>query len=440
MNTINAESTLVSVMNYLDPKDASHLRRTEKRMRNIMDSDIYWGEAPLNATDCFESLLGQKYMSHVSYGLTDIVMRSSYKTWKCISCGKHSDIPLHPFYGTVICKTCCETHPKYKIVGEKSACKKYAIGIEKLGDTPRIIKSQGVYRVLEHQVREKAESLFGKTTVQDRLNKSSRRSLVIHNNRLNSYNKRLRLLNIKTRCLVLRSNMRVDSCFKDADSIMSFAEMHNLFYFIIRDVLDFKVTSRYSIEDASEKLFDLACFLTCCRRNGIIMEDYVTKCPHHDDFRISKVFTTHCTGGIHFYEHIPAYMTSIERLVNRSKDVIMYTGKRREEMGRSERIKLYEILCIEEGIYFDTEEYYSRELDEYINHGVGDPVMIARECRKIEFLKISGYDDMIDRFLSYGLCYCVSVSRARSTTLMRCGQFPVMNRFCIDDRVPSRAN
>jgi len=145
-------------------------------------------------------------------------------------------------------------------MGEKAACKKYFIKPEDTGSISRIEKSPGVFRVLEHQVRNRSETKHGKGVVKTKIEKRKNRSDKIFNNRISSYNRRVKLIYKYT-----RTSLRV---------LTGIAISHSLKRFIFRDTLDFKVTSSSSVMSVSDRLVDFACLMSFCRRNGVITDDY----------------------------------------------------------------------------------------------------------------------------------------------------------------------
>lgn len=429
MDSIDADTTLYNIMSFMDHGSASEIRRSEKRMKAVMDSDHLWDKTNLSI-----GILENPYESyHESTGLHSIIIRSSFKEWKCVSCNSVSDIPIHPFYKTVVCKRCCRDKIEYHVMGEKAACKKYFIKPTELGEVSRIERSQGVFSVLENQVKSVAEKILGMEIVKSKLEKRRRMSDTIQSNRLWSYKRRLHLLTIFTRSALMRSSVRIDSDLMNVSFILRLAGSYSLYYYTTRDILDFKVKANFSVEHASERLFDLACFLSNCRRNGILMDDYESKCPHHDDFDVRAVFVDHCTGKMHFYEYISKYTKSIESLLSRSRSVFFHTCSMMEPASRNTRQGLCEILCAEEGIPFSE----NNMLREYIEYGTGDPVTIIRECRKMIFLYSNGYNDEYNYYVSvHRMCSCRASHYARKCVLRRVRGFPIMDRLFIDDRIP----
>jgi len=430
MDSIGSESTIVNIMEFLDPSSSAELRRSEKRMKSTMDSVTYWG-SPEKQISSRPGCDQPREPYHVSPGLSRAIYHSSYKKWKCVSCASVSNAPIHPFYNTVVCKRCLERNPMYTIMGEKAACRKYFIKPEDTGDIARIERSRGVFRVLEHQVRSRSETKHGTGVVRTRLEKRRYRSDKIFNNRIKSYNRRVKFLHTYTRASLNHYTVRIDPELMDTKVLVGLAASHSLDNFIFRDILDFKVTSNSSVTYASDKLVDLACLLSYCRRNGVLMDDYIERCPYHDDFMVSSVFMDHCCGKVHYYEFMSRYIKSIESLKNRSRSVLAYTSSFGESFSMEDRYKTSLVVCLEEGASLDPFLF-----DEYIRFGIGDPVLIGRECRKIEFLRSRGYDADFDYFHTIqGMCSHVSMMKARKVSLCRCGGFPIMERLFVDSRI-----
>ena len=432
MDAINAETTLSNIMSFMDPGSASETRRSERRMKAVMDSGELCAKPgfPVRSTESpYEPY-------HVSEGLRSIIVRSSFKERKCVSCSKTvSDVPLHPFYKTVVCKKCRSEKIEYHVMGQKAACKKYFIKSSDLGagDVSRIEKSRGAFSVLEHQVMSVAENRLGKDVVNKKLEKRRRVADTVQSNRLWSYKRRLHLLTMYTRSALMKSSVRIDSHLMEVSVILRIAESYRLTDYIIRDTLDLRVNSRFSVERAAVGLFDFASFLSNCRRNGILMDDYETICPHHEDFDVSIVFVEHSRGQMHFYEYISKYVKSIESLLSRSRSVLAYTASMGDSLSRIIRQEVCEILCAEEGLPFTENEM----IGEYIDYGTGDPVTIIREYRKMIFLYSNGYSDEIDYYINvHRMCSCRASVFAKRDVLRQTRGFPIMDRLFLDDRIP----
>lgn len=427
MDTINAATTIANIIDFMDPSSASQFRRCERRIQSVMDSPVYWSSETRESPETCHPV--EPY--HVSSGLSKIILRSSYKEWMCVSCSSVSSIPVHTFYGTVVCRTCSSQNPYYRVTGLKAACKKFFVKPEDVTGIPKVEKSRGVFRVLEHQVRSCAERKHGSYVINTRIAKRSNRVDKIRSNRAWSYNRRHQLLTMHTKSALIRYRVRVDSHLMDTGVILKLAERHRLYNFIVRDILDFKVTSNYSVRLASENLFDLACFLSCCRREKVLMDDYVTACPHHDDFNASIVFMDHLSGDFHFYEYMSKYTKSIESLLVRRSSVLAHLASLGDSITREDRHEISDIVSAEEGIPLDMEAF-----NEFIEYGIGDPVIIARERRKIDFLRGWGYDGYFDYYHTvHGICAQVSASYARESALSSCRGLPIMNRRFTDSSI-----
>ncbi len=434
MDVIDADTTLSNIMSFMDPRSASETRRSERRMMAAMDSGklCSWPEFAAGRTESpYEPY-------HVSAGLRSIIMRSSFSDRSCVSCAKSaSDVPIHPFYSTVVCKRCRIDKIEYHIMGQKAACKKYFIKPADLGveDVSRIERSQGVFSVLEHQVRSVAEKRLGKDVLRGRLEKRRRVANTVRSNRLCSYKRRLHLLTMHTKSALLRSRVRIDAYLMDIPELLRISGHYRLDDYIIHDVLDLRVNSRFSVESAAMGLFDFASFLSNCRRNGILMEDYVTACPHHDDFDVGIVFVDHSMGQMHFYEYISKYVKSVDSLLSRSRSVLAHTASMGDSLSKSSRRQVCEILFAEEGIPFTENEM----VGQYIEYGTGDPVTIIREYRKLIFLYSNGYNDEVDYYMNFHrMCTCRASVFAKRGILLQTRGFPIMNRLFLDDRIPSR--
>ena len=74
---------------------------------------------------------------------------------------------------------------------------------------------------------------------------------------------------------------------------------------------------------------------------------------------------------------------------------------------------------------------------EYIDYGVGDPVMIAREERKMDFLISNGWDEYFHVYFNvYRMCVHQATSYAKQRALANTDGFPIMNRLFVNDKIP----
>ena len=418
MDAINSDSTIANMIDYMDPTSAGRFRVCETRMRSIMDAAVFW-----KTRSSYGEVEPPVEPYHKSVGLREIVTRTSFKEWRCVSCSSVSTIPIHPFYNVVVCRSCCSRKLPYRVMGEKEASRKYFLKAEDLKDVSKIEKCRNVFRVLEAQVKALSEGKLGRDVLASRLERRQERAEKIHLNRSSAYNKRYHLLRKYTIASLRRSRVRVDSFLIDPIVLMELAGFHNVYDIIIKDVLDFRVSTRISVKEASDNLFDFACFLSHCRRQDVLEEDYKTPCLHHHDFQPGIVFMNHCDGGFHFYDHVSEYARSIESLVDRSKRVLSYSARLKDSNTCEKRHEIASIVCAEDGVPLDFTLF-----DEYIRYGVGDPVMLAREYRKMCFLRSHGYDEIFDYFVNiHGMCVHRSAANAKRSTLLRCGGFPIMN-------------
>ena len=86
MDRIDSDSVLFNIMNFMDFKSSSQVRLCEKRMKNVMDNDIYWGGPVDYSGKIIRECTQPTEPYHASPGLYNIIMRSSWSGWLCVSC------------------------------------------------------------------------------------------------------------------------------------------------------------------------------------------------------------------------------------------------------------------------------------------------------------------------------------------------------------------
>ena len=424
MTPFSTDVILVHIMKFLDVSGAANSRSVDHQFKRVLDSNTYWNEFLYQSKKNSVLLL-----KHTSVGLGGIISRQSIHKNMCVSCGEYSHIQTHPFFGIMSCKFCMKTDPILSIISENQACKKYKITRDDMTSIARVKKR--TYHVLDCNARECAELKHGVSFIQSRLDKSEKRRLSINRGRIEARAKRVSQLKTGFKSRII-GDSKVDSIFLDFDICMNIIIYHKMGYYLLGDIFDKRVSVRRDVSMAVYDVYDFFCLITYCKRMGILLEDYKECASGHADFEPGVVLKNSYNGGPNFYEFISRYSKSVEDLMTRSRSVEFYTKNDGSSVNKKDRTLIVDILCIEDFV-----EINYTPFEEYIEYGEGDPVFIARELRKMDVLFQYGLGEEMQYLNSIGTSADLVYSMARSFVIREMGGLPIMNRFFIDDRVPS---
>ncbi len=432
MNKLRADILFVNISEFLDVQGASNFRRTHTQARDAIDSSEFWDNFIESSKNDSPYTL-----KHTSYGLGGIISRQSLKENMCVTCGEYScsfPIPcgcvtMHPFFGVMVCQNCTNHDPMLSIINEKDACKKYLIDPDDMENIAHIKKRS--IKVLDYAARYCGELKHGKEKIQSILDKRDKRRMTIKRNRILARNKRVIELEAYMEMKV-DGSIRADSYFRLMSNWRKVISEHTLSSYLLHDIFEYRVSVDSTVKIIGDDIFDFCCLLTYCKNNGVLMEDYKTPCLHHHDFIPRTVFNNSKNGGIHYYEFMCRYTDSIKQLTDRSKSVEIYTKRDGTSLNEDDRRSIVDILCLEDYIVFDYEKF-----QEYIEDGIGDPVLIAREIRKMDIIISMGYYEWNEYLLYIGMCQGMASKEARRATLLESNGLPIMNRYLLDDRIPT---
>ena len=410
------------VMDYFDRDSAYNIRITERRLGNILDRHKSW-----------ENNNNKRIILNNSIGLSYLSIRDSIYKWSCISCKNENMNDIHPFYNVPVCSICSSSVDFFKTLTVNQACNLFFIGKEDIEHVPKRYKTSKSKLVLYNKAKECGEKKNGVVGLKNMIFKRESRRKLLFIKRKKAVNDRIRTIKNKTWFLLNSNYSRIDAVFMDVGRLFKVMHRNSLSKMIMGDTFEFKLKTRVSTEIVSNRLFDLACMLSYCKEMGIVMADHVTiNTIIHDGFHIPSVFKKHIRGGKHFYVHISEYMKSIDILYNRSKDVQMYISKNRIIESYDRRVIATKI-CTEEGIVMREEIFR-----DFIEFGIGDPVLIAREDRKLGFLLDRGLDAGISFYENdLGFSFEESEYHAKMYIFNNFGGFPIFTNIFVDDSIPS---
>jgi len=436
MTPFSTDVILVNIMQFLDVGGASNSRSVDHQFKRVLDSNEYWNGFLYQSKK--PSIL---LLKHTSVGLGGIISRQSIDKNMCVSCGECSDsyrdnsyshIQTHPFFGIMACKFCMKTDPVLSIISENKACKKYKITTDDMYSIARVKKR--TYHVLDCNARECGELKHGVSFIQSMLDKSKKRRLCISMSRLEARSKRISQVKtgLKSKILLDLGYIRADSIFLDFHICMDVINYHNMGNYLLGDIFEKRVSVKRSVPMAVCDIYDFCCLLTFCKRMNILLDDYKECSPGHIDFAPGIVLKNSYNGGSNFYDFICKYTKSVEALMARSRSVELYTKHDGTRVTKKDRTLIVDILCIEDFVEINYEPF-----EEYIEYGEGDPVFIVRELRKMDVFFQHGLYEEIEYLNSIGMSEDIVYSTARSFVIREMGGLPIMNRFFIDDRIPS---
>lgn len=433
MGIFSTDVILVNIIEFLDVYDAANTRRTSRHFKDCMDSKPYWDGFLYKTKKPSICVL-----KHSSAGLGCIISRQSISRHMCVSCGEYSDsnkdntrsyIQTHPFFGIMSCKSCMINDPVLSIISENEACKKYKITIDDISSLARVKKR--TFHVLDCSARFCGELKHGVEFIQNMLDKSNKRKIAIRKNRINQKNRRLAELETYVRNMITADH-KIDIILIEMDIWLGIIVYHNLGHFILGDLFENRSSVGRVVKDAGDEVVDFCRLLTHCRRNNVLRSDYKSCSPGHADFLPGIVFKNSISGGDNYYEFMSRYIKSIDDLMDRSRSVEFYTKRDGSSLTRKDRVLIVDILCMEDYV-----EINYTPFEEYIEHGVGDPVFMARELRKMDVFFQEGLYEEMNYLHHMGVANENVYGVARRFILRQMGGLPIMTRFFIDDRIPS---
>ena len=415
MNNLSSEITQ-GIFSFLDAETLPETRLISKETLNSVSSNEEWWKNELKT--CAKKRL-IKCKSSMITTLTIKQYRNDETKTQCYNCGESGNIYCyHEIYNVMLCKQCTET-PFYRLKALKKTCKEYFVD-PKL--TSGIITSNGTNKkVLEKDIIKIAEDLYTPSILSEKLDKrenGKRRRLETRNIAVPN---RMRELEYLYRGEVTAMSSRVFNNLFEFSEIVKLARIHNIFHYIIGDILHNKVNVRTDVKVSAKNFVDLACLLTFMVKRGLVCDNYMVNIEYKD-FTVHSIMSKHLHGREHFYETVSDIQNSHLQFKERCDRMEKYLVENKN-MNFSERKRLCVICCVEDGIDFDDGDF-----SEFISSGIGNPVKISRDKRISIFLNKNGYQIRYHECMQVGYRAELCDTKARNFA-MRFGM-EIMNSVC----------
>ena len=413
MNNLSSEITQ-GIFSFLDAETLPETRLISKETLNSVSSNEEWWKNELK-TYSKKRLI--KCKSSMITTLTIKQYRNDDEY--CYNCGEtgHNNC-YHEIYNVMLCKQCIET-PFYRLKALKKTCKEYFVDPNL---TSEIIKTHGTNKkVLEKDIIKIAEDLYTPSILSEKLDKrenGKRRRLETRN--IAVPNRMQELQSLYTREVTTIPSRVFDHLFEFSE-IVALARIHNIFYYIIGDILRNKVNVHTDVKVAAKRFVDLACLLTFMVKRGLLCDNYMVNIEYKD-FTVYSIMSKHLHGREHFYETVSDIQNSRLQFKERCDRMEKYLMENKN-MNSSERKRLCVICCVEDVIDFDYGDF-----SEFISSGIGNPVKISRDKRISIFLNKNGYQIRYHECMQVGYRAELCDTKARNFA-MRFGM-EIMNSVC----------
>ena len=369
---------------FCDVKSAHNLSRTCKEMKTCLDVNIRLLD------DDSRSKLYPKIIKNKSLGLTYLTIRDINEKG-CVSCGLSKRIcgaSLHPFFGVTICKRCRVKMDVFKIGGLKSLCKKHFISEKdaRASKRIRIKKGKRIERVLESDILYISDEVVGKFN-RNKLNlRRESRSLLIYQNRLSSVTSRENETRKRFYFGVEQyTNYAISDFFRDFDLILTLCPL--VCKSILYDFFEHRVNVKQKITCVVSGMLRVCRMFTALDRYKLLIPNKL--------FEISKELGEYISI-IQLYNRenyevvIPQYFRSLRSFRTKSEEMSFRYNRDPENSTEYDRFEIAEYACEEDEVEFNEDVF-----EDFIMSNVGNPFIIARSIKKMNYLLDNGYNEIL---------------------------------------------
>lgn len=374
-----------NIFMYCDVNSAQNLRSTCKIMKNSLD------KVDLSVLDKREVKFEPKIMKNNSRGLTYLIYRD-VNGKGCISCmldKRICGVSIHPIFDVTLCKRCKMSTYMFKMGGFKSLCKKHHISVDDARSSKRIrVTGRIVERVLESDIRNESDRIVGIFEKERRDALRETRSLIIYQNRISAVTRRENELRKRFENYVKDfTRFEISERYRDFELILSLCP--KVCRGILHDIFDHRVTTKQHM---------------CCVISGMtriskmftILDYYkfLITCPNGQRFQLTEELTEYISLNQLYkrgnYEVlISQYFRAIRSFRSKGEERSLRYNRDPENSTAYDRFEVSEYACEQDEVDFNEQVF-----EDFIESNVGNPYIIARSIRKMDFLLENGYGDI----------------------------------------------
>jgi len=187
------------------------------------------------------------------------------------------------------------------------------------------------------------------------------------------------------------------------------------------DIRSLRIKTTTSVDKVCQRLCEYAMMITYMKKTGFLDQEYNMR-SFLNGTTPRYIFLRHIRGGLHFYESVNQYVESMSEIEKRSNDVERFLLN---DTSKKRRKSLAVALCVEDSV-----DYCNEEFNDFVEHGLGNPVHIARNKRSTVFLNQNSFMEYLNRFLDNGYYMSDAWSIATNHVLERTLGYPPMKRCC----------
>lgn len=277
------------------------------------------------------------------------------------------------------------------------------------------------YRVMIKHVRKVASEKYGVDNLNNMIISREDKRLILRAKRLDVQDLRYYRLQYMYEARV-RYLDNIHDDFKSTRNITDHAERLNLLGFIYEDLLYLKLKTRTNVEECISKFVDLAKMLTFALKKKIIDSNFEVTIPYVDHVNLFHIFTRHIHSGVHYMESLGEIILAIVEYTQKCENYMFLERTSPSTITKIYREELSKICSLEDDIEFDENTFSN-----YIESGIGNPVVLSRNRRKDVFLNKYGFSLIIDDLIFSGVDITIATNVARKESLIRSRGYPVMS-------------
>lgn len=315
----------------------------------------------------------RKVLKCGSKGLTSIIYRDT-SSKLCVVCKKQT-IKIHNFYNIRVCQKCDKTYP-FTVKSISSLTKKYFINLSDI-DNSLIINS----RMLETDVEKIAIGIHGYSGLADLINKRQMRSYKLKLSRYDSTDKRVS--DLKKLFNEYIENIDDKKIYHDFDIIFdSLKSVRKGHWDLLGDFLKLKINTKTEVSEIYEYMISMLSMMDVLYKYYLILEDGSLTTFMKEYSHIGYLLKRYREySNANFHRLCSSFCISQRQSLDFPEET--------DDHFNDDYISKLEYICDKEGV--DCNHFY---FSDYIQSGEGNPYIIARKLRKIDFLIENGYNDI----------------------------------------------
>lgn len=315
----------------------------------------------------------RKVLKCGSKGLTSVIYRDT-SSKLCVVCKKQT-IKIHNVYNIRVCKNCDKTHP-FIMQNINTLSKKYFIKISDI-DKSLIVNS----RILESDIEKICIGIHGYSGLADLRNRRQMRAYKLKLARYDATDKRVsELKQIFNKHIENIHDKKIYHDFNVIfDCLKSVRKEH---WDVLGDFLKFKIHTKTELSEISGYMISLLTMMDLLYKYYLILENGSLTTFMEEYSHIGYLLKRYIEYSSMDFHRLCSHFSISQ------KEAISFPEETNEYY-QDDHVSKLEYICDKEGV--DCNHVY---FSDYIETGEGDPYIISRKVRKINFLIDNGFNDI----------------------------------------------